>query len=63
MASAFSDSLMASGRELETPPLPPPPHTKISETRKGMIMKFLLDIGIYKGTQNHRNFFAIIDPV
>ena len=41
MASAFSDSLMASGGGV----VPPPP--KISGTTKGMTMKFLPDVGIY----------------
>ena len=40
MASAFSDSLMASVGGFSTPP-------KISETTKGMTMKFLPDVGIH----------------
>ena len=40
MASAISDSLMASGGVV-----PPPPN--ISGTIKGMTMKFLPDVGIY----------------
>ena len=40
MASAFSDSLMASGGG-STPP-------EISGTTKGMTMKFLPDVGIHK---------------
>ena len=39
MASAFSDTLMASGGWFHPP--------KISETTKGMTMKFLPDVGIY----------------
>ena len=41
MASAFSDSLMASGVGGSTPP------PKISGTTKGMTMKFLPDVGIH----------------
>ena len=44
MASAFSDSLMASGGWFHPP--------KISGTTKGMTMKFLLDVGIYKEAGN-----------
>ena len=40
MASAFPDSLMASGRGVVPPP-------KIPGTKKGMTMKFLPDVGIY----------------
>ena len=39
MASAFSDSLMASGGMVTPPP-------EISGTTKGMTMKFLPDVGI-----------------
>ena len=41
MTSAFSDSLMASGGE-------------ISETTKGMTMKFLPDVGIDKQARNRK---------
>ena len=47
MASAFSDSLMASGGGV-----PPPP--KISGTTKGMTMKFLPDVGIYNEARNKK---------
>ena len=43
MASAFSDSLMASGWGGGGGSTPP----KISGTTKGMTMKFLPDVGIY----------------
>ena len=52
MASAFSDSLMASGGEV----VPPPP--KISGTTKGMTMKFLPDVGVYKEAQNQKFFLT-----
>ena len=48
MASAFSDSLMASGGWFHPPP-------KISGTTKGMTMKFLPDVGIHKEARNQRN--------
>ena len=53
MASAFSDSLMASGDGGggSTPP-------KISGTTKGMTMKFLPDVGIHKEAQNQKKFLA-----
>ena len=46
MASAFSDSLMTSGMGMWIHP------TEISKTTKGMTMKFLPDVGIYKEAQN-----------
>ena len=49
LASAFSDSLMASWGLFHPP-------TKISGTTKGMTMKFLLDVGIHKETQNQKKF-------
>ena len=52
MASAFSDSLMASGGGGgSTPP-------KISGTTKGMTMKFLPDVGIHKEARNQKNFLT-----
>ena len=46
MAAAFSDSLMASGEEgVSIPP-------SISKTTKGMTMKFLPDVVIYKEVRN-----------
>ena len=51
MASAFSDSLMASGGGGSTPP-------KISGTTKGMTMKFLPDVGIYLEARNQKIFLA-----
>ena len=51
MASAFSDSLMASGGVV-----PPPP--KISGTTKGMTMKFLPDVGINKEARNQKFFLT-----
>ena len=47
MASAFPDSLIASGRGVEIPP-------KISGTKIGMIMKFLPDVGIHKEARNQK---------
>ena len=48
IASAFSDSLKASGEGGgSTPP-------EISGTTKGMTMKFLPDVGIYKEAQNQK---------
>ena len=49
MASAFSDSLMASGGWWFHPP-------EISGTTKGMTMKFLPDVVGYKEAQNQKNF-------
>ena len=46
MASAFSDSLMASGGCFHPP--------DISGTTKGMTTKFLPDAGIYKEVQNQK---------
>ena len=53
MASAFSDSLMASGGEGggSSPP-------KISGTIKGMTMKFLPDVGINKEARNQKHFLT-----
>ena len=50
MASALSDSLMASGGWGGSTP------SEISGTTKGMTMKFLPDVGVYKESRN-RNFF------
>ena len=47
MASAFSDSLMTSVGG--GPPLP-----KISGTTKGMTMKFLPDVGVYREARNQK---------
>ena len=49
MASAFSDSLMASGGAGNTP-------TEISKTKIGMTMKFLPDVGTHKEAQNQNLF-------
>ena len=49
MAPAFSDSLMASGGCGSTPP-------EISGTTKGMTMKFLPDVGVYKEARNQKFF-------
>ena len=49
MASAFSDSLMASGGD--APP-------EISGTTKGMTMKFLPDVGVYKEARNQKRFLT-----
>ena len=57
MAFPFSDSLMASGGWVGV--VPPP---KISGTTKGMTMKFLLDVGIYKEARNQKKF-DITGPV
>ena len=46
MASAFSDSLMASGGCFHPP--------EISGTTKGMTMTFLLDVGVYKEARNQK---------
>ena len=54
MASAFSDSSLASGG-LETPP-------KISGATEGTTMKFLPDVGIYKESKIKKKF-DIIGPV
>ena len=51
MASAFSDSLMASGGVV-----PPPP--KISGTTYRMTMKFLPDVGIDKETRNQKKILT-----
>ena len=48
MASAFSDSLMASGGGVISRP------PEISGTNKGMAMKFLPDFGIHKGARNQK---------
>ena len=49
MASAFSDSLMASGGGFgSTPP-------EISGTTKGLTMKFLPDVSVYKEARNKKN--------
>ena len=48
MASAFSDSLIASGGWFHPP--------EISGTTKGMTMKFLPDVGVYKEARNQKNF-------
>ena len=48
MASAFSDSTMASGGWFD--PL------EISGTTKGMTMKFLPDVGIYKEARQQKLF-------
>ena len=45
MASAFSDSFMASGGGWFHPP-------NISETTKGMTIKFLPGVGIHKEARN-----------
>ena len=50
MASAFSDSLMASGGGVWFHP------PKISGTTKGMTMKFLPDVGVYKEARNQKIF-------
>ena len=50
MASAFSDSLMASGRGVHPP--------EISGTTKGMTMKFLPDVGVYKEARNQKKFLT-----
>ena len=50
MASAFSGSLMASGGG-STPP-------EISGTTKGMTMKFLPDVGVYKEARNQKVFLT-----
>ena len=47
MASAISDSLMASEGGGSTPP-------KISGITKGMTMKFLPDVGVYKEARNQK---------
>ena len=52
MASAFSDSLMASGGGGSTPP------PKISGTTEGMTMKFLPDVGINKVARNQKNILT-----
>ena len=49
MASAFSDSLMASVGVVPAPP-------KISGTTKGMTMKFLPDVDVYKEARNQKIF-------
>ena len=46
MTSAFSDSLMASGG------------AEISGTTKGMTMKFLPDVGVYKEARNQKRFLT-----
>ena len=51
MASAFSNSLMASGVGNTPPP-------KISEITKGMTIEFLADIGIDKEAQNKKDDIA-----
>ena len=51
MASAFSESLIASGGVV-----PPPP--KISGTTKGMTMKFLPDVGIHYEARNQKKFLT-----
>ena len=51
MASAFSDSLMASGGWKHPP--------EISKTTKGMSMKFLPDVGTYMEAHNQKKFFDI----
>ena len=48
MASAFSDSLMASGGWFQPP--------KISGTTKGMTMKFLPDVSIHYEARNQKFF-------
>ena len=51
MGSASSDNLIESRGAGNT-------HTpKISGTTKGMTMKFLPDVGIYKGEQNKRKSY------
>ena len=47
MASAFSDSLIASGGGRNIP-------RKISGTTNGRTMKFLPDVGFYKEAQNQK---------
>ena len=53
MASAFSDSLMASGGGWKHPP-------EISKTTKGMTMKFIPDGGTYKEAQNQKNISGLV---
>ena len=48
MASAFSDSLMASWGWFHPP--------EISGTTKGMTMKLLPDVGVYKEARNQKKF-------
>ena len=50
MASAFSDSVMATGGV--------PPNPKISGTTKGMTMKFLPDVGIHKEARNQKKYLT-----
>ena len=54
MASAFSDSLMTSGGGST-------PH-EISGTAKGMTMKFLPDVGVYREARNQKKI-DITGPV
>ena len=54
MASAFSDSLMASWGWKHPP--------KILDSTKGMTMKCLPDVGIYKRTQGQEKKFDITGP-
>ena len=56
MASAFSDSIMASGGGGFQPP-------KISGTTKGMNMKSLPDVGMHKEARNQIKFFDITGSV
>ena len=51
MASAFSDSIMASGGMVSPPP-------KISGTSKGMTMKVLPDVGAYKEARNQKKILT-----
>ena len=55
MASASSDSLMASKGCFHPP--------KISGTTKGMNMNFLPDVGVYKEARNQIKNFDITGPV
>ena len=50
MASAFSESLMASGGWFHPP--------KISGTTKVMTMKFLPDVSVYKEARNQKKFLT-----
>ena len=51
MTSAFSDSLVASEGGGSTPP-------EISGNTKGMTMKFLPDVGVYKEARNQKIFLT-----